>query len=179
MLAFHPKRCDRWPLVRGDQMSFCSSTRKIYGSVALLVVLLGIGPRDTSAAEAREPASTPIPSGLPERVRILKGNDSVGLSVSFPPNGRHVVSSARRTMRFWNVDSGEVVRQAPLAGLFAVSSDGKRMANGWQTDGSSVARNRAVYRYAVRLCSRVDRQARRCDSDVGFVAGWEVAGNGR
>ena len=82
--------------------------------LALLGSLLGIFYLSGGIAEASEKGRTPIADGIPERVRILKGNASVGLSVAFLPSGQEVVSSARRTTRFWNLESGEVVRQAPL-----------------------------------------------------------------
>jgi WD40 repeat protein/tetratricopeptide (TPR) repeat protein len=109
-----------------------SSIRMIVQSAAVLLFLSGAVGFCPWVAEAAESAETPIPGGPPERVRILKGNDSVGLSVSFLPDGQHVVSSARRTMRFWDVESGAVVREAPLAGVFAVSRDGKRIAVLWR-----------------------------------------------
>jgi WD40 repeat protein/tetratricopeptide (TPR) repeat protein len=113
-------------------MTARSSVQLIVNAVVLLVLLFGATSGNAAAPETTKLAETPIVDGPAERVRVLEGNDSVGLSVSFLPDGQHVVSSARRTMRFWNVDSGEVVRQAPLAGLSAVSRHGKRVAVLWR-----------------------------------------------
>jgi WD40 repeat protein/TolB-like protein len=120
-------------------MTSHSSIRKIARTAALLVLLLGVAYCGASAEETTDPVGTPITAGTPiaaepaERVRILKGNTSVALSVSFLPDGKRIVSGARRTTGFWDAASGEIVHQTPLAGLSAVSPEGRFVAVLWQS----------------------------------------------
>jgi WD40 repeat protein len=75
------------------------------------------------------------------RIRVLKGHKDRISSVTFLPDGKHALSaSSDRTMKLWDVASGDVVRHFPVPAGWtgaALSGDGKLVLC-WTWDGGEI-----------------------------------------